>query len=157
MLEEARAAVPTADVLIFAAAVADFRPSTRSAEKWKRSEAGPAPTISLAENPDVALETLPLRRKGAVAVGFALETGDLVQRAQAKLQAKEFDLIVANDPGEEGAGFEVATNRATILDREGGEEALPLLSKDEVALRVLDRVRERIARREGHRGAGSRT
>jgi phosphopantothenoylcysteine decarboxylase/phosphopantothenate--cysteine ligase len=105
----------------------------------------------------VALETLPLRRKGAVAVGFALETGDLVQRAQAKLQAKEFDLIVANDPGEEGAGFEVATNRATILDREGGEEALPLLSKDEVALRVLDRVRERIARREGHRGAGSRT
>ncbi|MEX1259070.1 MAG: bifunctional phosphopantothenoylcysteine decarboxylase/phosphopantothenate--cysteine ligase CoaBC [Gemmatimonadota bacterium] len=157
MLEEARAAVPTADVLIFAAAVADFRPSTRSAEKWKRSEAGPTPTISLAENPDVALETLPLRRKGAIAVGFALETGKLVERAQAKLQAKDFDLIVANDPEEEGAGFEVATNRATILDREGGEEALPLLSKDEVALRVLDRVRERIARREGHRGAGSRT
>jgi len=155
MLEEARAAVPTADVLIFAAAVADFRPSHRAEEKWKRSDAKEGPTLSLVENPDISVETRPLRRKGAVAVGFALETTDLLARARGKLRAKGFDLIVANDPGEEGAGFEVTTNRATILDSAGGEEVLPLLLKEEVAIRLLDRVRGIIQRREepGHAGS----
>jgi phosphopantothenoylcysteine decarboxylase/phosphopantothenate--cysteine ligase len=89
-----------------------------------------------------------------VTVGFALETTDLITRAHGKLKAKGFDLIVANDPGEEGAGFEVTTNRATILDRDGGVEPLPLLPKEWVAMRVLDRIGDCIQRQEGPDVAG---
>jgi phosphopantothenoylcysteine decarboxylase/phosphopantothenate--cysteine ligase len=73
-------------------------------------------------------------------VGFALETSDLLANAAAKLEAKGFDLVVANDATEEGAGFEVTTNRVTILARGAAPEALPLLSKDEVAEEILDRA-----------------
>jgi phosphopantothenoylcysteine decarboxylase/phosphopantothenate--cysteine ligase len=75
-----------------------------------------------------------------VSVGFALETGDLVDNARRKLASKGFDLLVANDATEYGAGFEVPTNRVTILQRDGALEELPLLSKDEVAEEILDRV-----------------
>jgi phosphopantothenoylcysteine decarboxylase/phosphopantothenate--cysteine ligase len=75
-------------------------------------------------------------------VGFALETDDAVANGRAKLKAKALDLIVVNDASEPGAGFEVDTNRVTILAREGAAEELPLLSKREVAARILDRVAE---------------
>jgi phosphopantothenoylcysteine decarboxylase/phosphopantothenate--cysteine ligase len=156
MLDEARAAAPMADVLVFAAAVADFRPSEPFQEKWKRVDAGPHPTIGLSENPDVAVETLRVRKAGAVAVGFALETTNLLVAARAKLEAKDFDLVVANDPGEEDSGFEVETNRVTFIDRDGGEEALPLLTKDDVATRLVDRVRERIASRDRRAVSGQK-
>ena len=88
-------------------------------------------------------------RRARRAVGFALETNDLLENAGRKLEKKGFDLLVANDATEEGAGFGVPTNRVTILDREGGTEALPLLSKEEVAERLLDRIEARLERPEG--------
>jgi phosphopantothenoylcysteine decarboxylase/phosphopantothenate--cysteine ligase len=132
--------LPRADLAIFAAAVADYRPRQSRAEKVKRSEAGAAWSVDLVTNPDIALETRPLRKPGSVAVGFALETSDLLANAKRKLDGKGFDLLVANDATSEGSGFEVATNQVTLLWRDGRHEALPLLSKDEVAEEILDRV-----------------
>ncbi|OLD36719.1 MAG: hypothetical protein AUI21_10020 [Nitrospirae bacterium 13_1_40CM_2_62_10] len=86
------------------------------------------------------LKDLPPRRAGQIVVGFAAETGDLVARARAKLLDKALDLIVANDLTEPGAGFGTETNRATFLDRTGRCDALPLMSKHELAHRILDAV-----------------
>ena len=132
--------VGSADVTVFAAAVADFRPTDPRAQKVKRADTDGSFTIELESNPDVALGTSTSRKAGSITVGFALETVDLVENAMGKLTAKGFDLIVANDATEEGAGFGVATNRVTILTRDGAPEALPLMSKDEVAEEILDRV-----------------
>lgn len=129
-----------ADVTVFAAAVADYRPAESRSEKVKREAEGPEISVALAANPDIARSTAGARRPGSVVVGFALETSDLLANAARKLESKGFDLVVANDATEEGAGFEVTTNRVTILSREGKPEALPLLSKDEVAEEILDRV-----------------
>jgi phosphopantothenoylcysteine decarboxylase/phosphopantothenate--cysteine ligase len=139
--------IGSADVSIFAAAVADFRPTEAHTRKVKRSESGDELAVSLVANPDVALQTRELRKPGSVAVGFALETDDLLENAAKKLEAKAFDLVVANDATQEGAGFEVPTNRVTFLDPGGGREELPLLSKDEVAEELLDRVGRLIERR----------
>jgi phosphopantothenoylcysteine decarboxylase/phosphopantothenate--cysteine ligase len=97
-------------------------------------------TLTFAENPDVALESRPVRKPGSVAVGFALETKSLIENARAKLASKGFDLIVANDAGEEGAGFDVDTNQVVLLGSDGETEELPLSTKDEVAEVILDRV-----------------
>ncbi len=132
--------VPSADVSIFAAAVADYRPSEEAPGKIKRSESGSRLDVSLTTNPDVARDALQHRKGASVAVGFALETDDLLAHARAKLEAKGFDLIVANQAGMEDSGFEVATNRVTFLTRTGEQEELPLLDKDEVAERILDRI-----------------
>jgi phosphopantothenoylcysteine decarboxylase/phosphopantothenate--cysteine ligase len=132
--------VPQATLTIFAAAVADYRPAESRSGKVKRSEAGAEWSVDLVTNPDIALETRPLRKAGSVAVGFALETSDLLANAKKKLEGKGFDLLVANDATAEGSGFEVATNQVTLLWRDGRHEALPLLSKDEVAEEILDRV-----------------
>ena len=133
------------DVSVFAAAVADFRPTDPSAVKVKRERTGPGMEVRLEENPDVALDTRDARKPGSLTVGFALETNDVLENARRKLERKGFDLLVANDATEEGAGFGGTTNRVTILDPEGGRESLPLLSKDEVAERILDRVEGRLA------------
>ena len=143
MLGEVDQAIRLADVVIYAAAVADFRPSEPSAEKLKRGQGGRL-TVELVANPDISVETRAGRLNGVVTVGFALETEDLRAGARRKLEEKGFDLVVANDPGEPGAGFEVATNRATLLDREGGVDELPLLTKEDLASVILDRVAERL-------------
>jgi phosphopantothenoylcysteine decarboxylase / phosphopantothenate---cysteine ligase len=140
MNERVSALLPSADVAVFAAAVADYRPESPKAGKVKRSETGTSWSIDLVTNPDVALETRASRKPGSVAVGFALETHDLLANAKRKLDAKGFDLLVANDASEAGAGFEVETNRVTILAKDGTSEALDLMSKDDVALEILDRV-----------------
>lgn len=136
------AALPDGDVLVMAAAPADYRPAAPSATKQPR-ETGPL-TLDLVPTADVLRATRPMRRPGAVMVGFALETGELAARAGAKLLGKDLDLIVANDALEPGAGFEVDTNRVTILDREGGRRDLPLASKAQVAEAVLDAVEARL-------------
>ncbi len=120
-------------VLIMAAAVADYRPSTRAAHKMKKQE---TLTIELLRNPDILAEAG--RHKGSrILVGFAAETEDLLQNAREKLRKKHLDLIVANDIR---VGFAGETTRVTILDRQGGVEELPELTKREVGHRILDRV-----------------
>jgi phosphopantothenoylcysteine decarboxylase/phosphopantothenate--cysteine ligase len=142
-------ALPTADALIMAAAPADFRAAKPGERKIKRGS-GPL-AIELAPTPDVLAETRSQRADGAVVVGFALETDDLLGNARAKLEAKMLDLIVANNANEAGAGFGVETNRVTLIGRDGAVQALPLMSKVEVAHAVLDRVeqllRSRVAAR----------
>jgi len=140
MDREVREVIPGADVAVFAAAVADFRPSNPSKAKMKRDRGAGEEPVHLESNPDVAGGTRELRREGSVAVGFALETEDLLANAAKKLAGKGFHLLVANSATREGSGFEVATNQVTILDADGGVESLPLLSKDRVAERILDRI-----------------
>ncbi len=96
--------------------------------------------VRLAPTPDISLASREGRKPGAVALGFALETEDLRENARRKLREKGFDLIAANSAVEEGSGFGVETNRVTILDAEGSVEELPVLAKEEVAEKLLDRL-----------------
>ncbi|HEU0301940.1 MAG TPA: bifunctional phosphopantothenoylcysteine decarboxylase/phosphopantothenate--cysteine ligase CoaBC [Longimicrobium sp.] len=141
--EEMRAAVaealPAADVLVMAAAVADFRPSTAADQKIKK-ESGDVPRIVLEPTADVLRATRDARRPGSVIVGFALETTDAVENGRRKLEGKGLDLLVVNDATEPGAGFEVATNRVVLLQPGQPDEAVPLMGKAQVADRILDRV-----------------
>jgi phosphopantothenoylcysteine decarboxylase/phosphopantothenate--cysteine ligase len=93
---------------------------------------------------DILASTMGLRRAGSITVGFALETGDALAKARAKLERKSLDLIVVNDALEPGAAFEVDSNRVAILDREGGSRILPLQSKRAVAEAILDVVEARL-------------
>jgi phosphopantothenoylcysteine decarboxylase/phosphopantothenate--cysteine ligase len=145
MLDAVEGVIPSADVSIFAAAVADFRPEASFERKVKRGETEGSLTLRLTANPDIAARTRPLRKSGSVAVGFALETHDLLANARRKLEAKGFDLLVANHATEAGAGFEVDTNRVTLLAAGGGLEELPLQSKDDVAEAILDRIASALA------------
>jgi phosphopantothenoylcysteine decarboxylase / phosphopantothenate---cysteine ligase len=123
-----------ADALIMAAAVSDFRPAETSSQKIKKGEGGLV--LPLVKNEDFLLEV-----PGAVIrVGFAAETEDLIENAARKLVEKRLDLNIANDVSSSDAGFEVDSNRVTILDRDGGREDVPLMSKYDVAQRILDRV-----------------
>ncbi len=126
------------DVLVMAAAPADFLPAQVAASKIKKAKA--APTLTLAPTPDILQSTRSARRPGAVVVGFALETNDAVASGRSKLAAKDLDMIVVNDATEEGAGFGVDTNRVTLLHRAGDDEQLPLMAKTDVADAILDRV-----------------
>jgi phosphopantothenoylcysteine decarboxylase/phosphopantothenate--cysteine ligase len=137
------AAVEEADALLMAAAVADFRPAKTSAQKIKKHDG--TPIIELARTPDI-LQLVAAQReetgRPAVVVGFAAETQDLIAHAREKLTRKRLDLIVANDVSQQDAGFAVDTNRVTVLGPDGEPERLPLMSKDAVAARVVDRVAE---------------
>ena len=130
-------ALPGTDVLVMAAAPADYRVENPAVEKRPRKEG--ALTVTLVPTPDILEGTRDRRKPGAVMVGFALETGDGVARARAKLERKGLDLIVLNYANEDGAGFETMTNRVTLI-RADGEESLPLLSKADVADRILDAI-----------------
>jgi len=137
MYDAVLAKLPLAAVVLKAAAVADYRPKQHAGQKIKKAE-GPS-EIALEPTPDILAEVG--RRKGSrVLVGFAAETNDLVANARKKLAQKHLDLVVANDVSQPGAGFDADTNIVKILDPAGGVEELPLLSKREVADRILDRV-----------------
>jgi phosphopantothenoylcysteine decarboxylase/phosphopantothenate--cysteine ligase len=127
-----------ADVLVMAAAPADFRPSAPSDSK--RSRIDGALAIPMEPTDDILALTREARRPGSVTVGFALETGDALAKGRAKLERKALDLIVVNDALEPGAGFEVDTNRVALLARDGQARILPLQSKREVAEAILDVV-----------------
>ena len=131
-----------ADLLVMAAAPADFRPATAAASKTARGKG--ALEIRLEPTEDVLAATAGARKPGAIIVGFALETGDALARAREKLVRKDLDLIVVNDALEAGAGFEVETNRVTLLGRDGSEAAMPLASKRAVAEMILDAVEVRL-------------
>lgn len=131
-------ALPSADVLVMAAAPADFRPSSLAPEKIKKATAPGA--ITLTPTTDILQSTRPQRGEQAIVVGFALETEDVLANARRKLEGKDLDLIVVNDARESGAGFGVDTNRVTILARGGATWELPLMPKGDVADAILDRV-----------------
>jgi len=140
MDREVRRAARGADAVIMAAAVADFRPTEAAGQKIKKREGRSAPVIELEHNPDI-LAGLGRRRRGKrpVLVGFAAETEDVVAHARRKLKSKGCDLVVANDVSQPDAGFDVDTNRVTLIGPRGAD-SLELASKDEVAHRILDRV-----------------
>jgi len=137
------ALLPSADVLIMAAAPADFRPAQFASSKIKKGAERP-PIVTLENTEDILRSTVARRRKGTIVVGFALETGEALEHGRKKLRDKQLDLIVVNDATEPGAGFGGDTNRVTLIDRSGAEEELPLLLKSDVADAILDRV-ERMA------------
>lgn len=128
----------SADALIMSAAPADYRPKTRA--KTKRPRANGPLSVTLEATPDI-LGSLK-RRKGTLVVGFALETGNGLAKARSKMQNKALDFVILNDATEPGAGFEVTTNRVTILGRNGTHVDLPVLPKRDVAERILDVVEE---------------
>ncbi|MEJ5251551.1 MAG: bifunctional phosphopantothenoylcysteine decarboxylase/phosphopantothenate--cysteine ligase CoaBC [Armatimonadota bacterium] len=133
-----------ADVVIATAAVSDYRP----AEVWqgKRKKGEQEWTIRLVPNPDI-LRTLGARKGKHILVGFAAETEELLQNAQTKLREKNLDLIVANDVSQEGSGFRTDTNRVTLLWADGSQQALPLMSKREVARHLLEAIRQKLLAR----------
>ncbi|HUX35259.1 MAG TPA: bifunctional phosphopantothenoylcysteine decarboxylase/phosphopantothenate--cysteine ligase CoaBC [Gemmatimonadaceae bacterium] len=138
MAAAVRHALAGSDVLIMAAAPADFAPVQVAASKIKKGKQ--PPTIALDFTVDILASTRDARRAGAVVVGFALETDDVLAHARAKLAAKTLDLIVVNDATEPGAGFGVDTNRVTLLDPAGSAERLDLMPKTALADVILDRV-----------------
>ncbi len=137
--EEMRAAVGEqlgdTDLLVMAAAPADYQPTEYSQEKKHRGDG--AYQVSMAPTTDVLSATRHLRKPGSVIVGFALESADGIERATAKLESKGLDLIALNMIGDEGAGFETDTNKVTLISRTEAT-AVPLLSKREVAEKLLD-------------------
>jgi len=138
MQRAVQALVKDADALIMSAAPADYRP-TQLADKKRPRANGPL-TVELEATPDI-LTSLE-RPKRMVVVGFALETGNGLAKARSKMQNKALDFVILNDALEPGAGFEVTTNRVTILGRNGKQVDLPLLPKRDVAERILDVVEE---------------
>jgi len=132
------------DALIMAAAVADYRPEQAQAHKIKKGSGGMQ--LALARTSDILLEVAgqrPQSGRPRLVVGFAAETEELIAHAQEKLERKRLDFIVANDVTAPDSGFGTDTNRVVILDA-AGSEALPLMSKEELADRILDRVRDRL-------------
>jgi len=139
MLEAILQRFDEADVVFKAAAVADYRPAEVSGQKIKK---GGEMSLRLLKNPDILAE-LGRRKKQQLLVGFAAETESVGTYAKAKLDAKNLDLIVANDLTMEGAGFDVDTNIVQLIFRDGSQKALPLLPKLEVARVILEEVRQK--------------
>ncbi len=127
-------AVKDADALIMAAAVADYQPKSRAKAKIKKE--APELNLELVKTPDILAEV----KGDFIKVGFAAETEAMVANATKKLKQKGLDLIVANDITDKDSGFGADTNKVTIIDKSGKVEELPLMSKREVADRILDRV-----------------
>lgn len=143
MRDAVQTAVASADVLIMAAAVADYHTATASEGKIKRES--DTLTLELVKTPDIVGGI----KGDLVKVGFAAESEDLEARAREKLKKKQLDLIAVNNIAAEGSGFAVDTNRVTLIDRKGEVEQLPLMLKYEVAHKILDRVVQLLARSRG--------
>ena len=127
-----------ADVIVFAAAVADYTPKHRSDTKIKKKEE--SFTIELIKTKDIAAELGKQKRAGQTIVGFALETDNEVAHANEKLQRKNFDFIVLNSMRDEGAGFQGDTNKMTIIDKQGNVVKFELKQKTEVARDIVSYV-----------------
>ena len=139
MSEAVSKRVAGSDALIMAAAVADYRPVSAASQKMKKG--AETWSIELGRTPDILDES----RGNFVRVGFAAESEELLANAREKVAKKSLDLIVANDITSEGSGFGTDTNKVLLVDSSGQAEDLPLMSKSEVAHRILDRVRDLLA------------
>ncbi len=137
------AALPDADAVVMAAAVADYRVAEPSATKLKRRDVGDSLVLRLAENTDVLSAIAAARRPGTVVVGFKAETGDPVAEASRLLRDKKLDLVVANDVSEAGSEFGSETDRVTFVSADGAEP-LPLLPKTDVARRLVEKIAQRL-------------
>jgi phosphopantothenoylcysteine decarboxylase/phosphopantothenate--cysteine ligase len=133
----------TVDIVIKAAAVADYRPEMVAEQKIKKS--GETLTINLVKNPDILLD-LGQRKKRQLLIGFAAETQDLMIHAQEKLTKKNLDMIVANDVTLPGAGFNIDTNIVKIIYKNGDIEELPQLSKQQIAEILLNKISEMLTK-----------
>jgi len=131
-----------ADVVVMAAAVADFRPASAEASKVKR-ELG-TPQIVLEPTADILADLVANRQTGQVIVGFAAETDRVLEHARAKLERKGCDLLVVNDVSAPAVGFDHDTNAVHILGGDGSVVAVDLTSKRAVADRILDRVMDHL-------------
>jgi phosphopantothenoylcysteine decarboxylase/phosphopantothenate--cysteine ligase len=138
MAEAVMTRAPDADIIIGAAAVADYRVETPAPKKLKVM--GKPLVLTLLENPDILAQVGAGKRQGQVVVGFAAETEDLVENAAGKLKKKRLDLIVANQVGAADSGFGTETVKAAFITRDGNIEQLPLLTKEELAERLIDRI-----------------
>jgi phosphopantothenoylcysteine decarboxylase/phosphopantothenate--cysteine ligase len=141
MLEAVLRTTEEADALLMAAAVADFRPRQAASEKLKKEKGVPA--LSLEPAPDILLAVAERRRtrgRPRVVVGFAAETQDVLANGQTKLREKGLDIMAANDISQADSGFGSDDNRVTLIDASDHVEELPLLSKEEVARRIVARV-----------------
>jgi len=136
MLKAVQDSVKKTDALIMAAAVADFRPVKAASNKIKRQELSEL-TVELEKTPDILAQV----KGDFIRVGFAAESRDLIANARDKVKRKGLDFIVANNITEKDSGFGTETNRVTIIDGKGKIDELPLMPKDEVADRVLDKLR----------------
>ncbi len=137
----------TADTLIMAAAVADFRPTERAEQKMKKG-LGTLQSIPIEATADILLDVANLKSRlgyPKITVGFAAESQALIENARTKLEKKQLDLIIANDISAKDAGFAVDTNRVTIIGADGYTEALPLMGKAEVADRIIARLIDMLA------------
>ena len=129
------------DILIMAAAVADYRPQNIAAEKIKKMDGDSV--LPLERTDDILASAGAARRPGQFLCGFSMETEHMLENSRKKLEKKNIDMIVANNLRQEGAGFGVDTNIVTLITKDS-EESLPMLSKDEVALKILDAIAARI-------------
>ena len=145
MKEAVTKATAKIDALIMAAAVADYQPRSAVKGKIKREVAGTDLTLELTRTPDILAEV----KGNFIRVGFAAESEDVVGNAKQKLQKKQLDLIAANDITAADSGFGTDTNKITLISRDGKVESLPLLTKREVADKILDRVVELLAPKPG--------
>jgi phosphopantothenoylcysteine decarboxylase/phosphopantothenate--cysteine ligase len=136
MLEECRKAFTTTDILVMAAAVADFRPETVAEGKIKKKSR--SMTLQLVPTEDILATLSAKKKKGQLLVGFALETDHEKENARDKLIRKGLDIIILNSLQDKGAGFGTSTNKVTILDRSGNEKDYPLKNKEEVACDIVD-------------------
>lgn len=137
MAQAVKEAAPEQDIIVKAAAVADYRPRLTADEKIKKKE--DELSVELARTEDILAWLGAHRREGQILCGFSMETEHLLENSRAKLEKKKIDMIVANNLKQKGAGFGTDTNVVTLLTKEETEE-LPLLSKEEVADRLLDRL-----------------
>jgi len=133
--------LPQSDLIVKAAAVADYRPLAAAERKLKKQS--DTLTLELVKNPDI-LQEIGERKAGQFVIGFAAETNDVDLHAMDKLQRKNCDLLVANDVSQAGAGFGVDTNIVRLFDRSGLVEALPIQSKKQVARRLLELAASRM-------------
>ncbi len=126
------------DVVIKAAAVADFRPETMADGKVKKESM--EPSIKLIKNPDILKELGENKREDQVLIGFAAETQDIIENARKKLEAKNLDMLVLNDVSRTDAGFDCDTNIVRFLYKRKDDEQMDIMSKEAVADLILDRV-----------------
>ena len=138
------AALPGAHAVVMAAAVADYRPAAPAPQKLKKRDQGDDVTLTLVRNPDVLQAIVARRDRGTIVVGFKAETGDAVAEASRMLREKGLDLVIANDVTARGSEFGSDTDQVTFVSP-AGVEALPLLSKRDVARRLVAKITELLA------------